>query len=113
MKQPIYNPDYPTLPILFLTICAGLFMLAIGIMSFSPVREALATGQVYSLGVVWNDTTMIKRSDSPGTYWEMMCLFGFGGAAGIGFGIWMPISIIIDYIKRNKRKKVEKLINNN
>ncbi len=110
MKTPKLSPSYPTLPILIFGVIMGLFLLVVGICNIAPVREALATGQAYTVGIILDDTTMIYRSNSPGEYWVMIGIYFLGTTAMIGFGIWMPIFVIIDYGKKLARLQREKMV---
>jgi hypothetical protein len=105
MQKPKFNPSYPTLPILILIVSSGLCLLAIGISTISTVSEDLASGRTYSLGIMLDYKAVIYRSSSPEEYWVMMCLYSIGVAAMVGFGIWMPIVVIIAYIKKLARQK--------
>ena len=105
MKKPKLNPNYPTVPVVIFGVITGLFLLSFGICNIPHVSEALATGRAYSLGIIFDNTTMIYRSNSPGAYWVMIGLYILGTAAGVGSGIWMLISMIIDYIKKLARQK--------
>ena len=107
MRKPKFNPDYPTVPVVVFGVILGLFGLAIGINGISITREALATGRTYSVGVILNDTSMIYRSSSPVAYWAMIGLYSFS-LVGIPLGIFVPISVVINYIKKLARQKKER-----
>ena len=108
MHKPPFNPSYPTIPILILIVSSGLCLLAIGVSNISTVREALATGQTYSAAIIFDDKTMIYRSESPVAYWRMIGLIAFSCAAGIGLGTSMSILVIVAYTKKLARMKREK-----
>jgi len=107
MKKPKFNPDYPTVPILIFGVIMGLGAVAMGIYAVSIVREALATGRTYSVGIILDDTTMIYRSDSPQEYWAMIGFYIIGVVAMIPLGIFVPINVTKDYIKKLSRQKKE------
>jgi Zn-dependent protease len=110
--RPKFNPNYPTTGVLILSLVAGLFLLVIGIPGISILHNELTTGQVYRVSVVFGDGTLVSRSRSPVEYWVMMVPQGIGFASAIVFGIWGPISTVIDYRKKLARQKKEKMKKN-
>ncbi|MGA2445853.1 MAG: hypothetical protein ABSG50_10550 [Opitutaceae bacterium] len=105
MKKPKFNPSFPSTPILIFVICSGLIALAVGLSNIATVREGLATGRIYSVGIIFNDNRMIYRSDSPTGYWMMIGLISFGCGAGLVLGILGTILIIKAYIEKLVRQK--------
>jgi hypothetical protein len=87
-------------------VFSGLVCLAVGVGSIATVREGLETGQVYSVGVVFNYNEMIHKSTSPVYYWIMMGIFGVGCVGGIGLGVFVPISTVRAFVKRLAREKI-------
>jgi hypothetical protein len=107
MKKPKFNPNFPSAPILIFVICAGLYLLAVGLSNISNVREGLATGRIYSVGIIFDDKRMIYKSNAPTEYWTMMGFYILSLVVSIGFGIVMPIGIVRAYIKKLARQKRE------
>lgn len=95
------------MPILIFGIVMGLFAMTVGIYTISIVREALATGRIYSVFIIMDDRTMIYRTDSPEAYWGMIGVFSSSIVLGIGIGIFAPIGTTIAYIKKLARQKKE------
>ena len=108
MRRPKFNPDYPTTPILIFLIFVGLFNLAIGIYGIFIVRDALDSGRIFTFGIILNDTTMVSRSDDPIEYWAMVSFMSLTVIGCIPIGIFVPINVTIDYIKKLARQKKEK-----
>jgi hypothetical protein len=106
--KPKLNPNFPTTRVLIFAICLGLFALAIGVSSISTVREALATGRIYSVGIIFDDKRMVCKNNSPTEYWTMVGLIMICCVGGIGFGIGVPIANIRAYIKKLARQKRER-----
>jgi hypothetical protein len=106
--KPKLNPNYPSTGVLILVICSSLVLLAIGVPGIFLIREALATGRVYSMAVVFGDGEMIYRSSAPEAYWIMMGLYIPSCVGSLGFGTCVPISTIRAYIKKLARQKRER-----
>jgi hypothetical protein len=104
-KSIILNANYPTVPVVVFGVILGLFGLAIGICGISSVHGALAAGRIYSVGIILNDTTMIYRSSSPVAYWAMISFLLVTIVVVIPLGIFVPISVVINYIKKLARQK--------
>ena len=83
--------------------------MAVGINGISIVREALATGSVYTFGIILDNTTMIYRDSSPEGYWLMIGIYMIAVVGGIGLGIFNLIGVIIAYIKKLARQRKERV----
>ena len=101
--KPKLSPNYPSTRVLIFIICAGLFLLAVGISNVSTVREGLTTGRVYSVAVVFGVNNMVYKSSSPVEYWIMMGIYSIACVGGIGFGLLTPLFNIRAYIRKLTR----------
>jgi hypothetical protein len=108
MKKPKFNPNFPSTLILIYAICLGLAMLALGVSNIPNVRDGLASGRIYSVGIILNDKSMIYRGSSPKAYWIMMGLYIFSCVACIGLGTLAPILTIKAFIQKLVRQKKER-----
>jgi len=106
--RPNLNPNYPSTRVVIFSLGVGLGLLVIGISNIFIVRDELTTGQAYRVSVVFGDGTKVSRSGSPVQYWYMVGMTSLACAGGIGGGLWVPISTVMDYRKKLARQRKER-----
>ena len=94
-NRPLVTRGSPVVPIL-----AALTMLWLSIYTFPFLMDDFRSGWIYSLGIVFDDTTKIYRSSSPAAFWIHVGFFMSGCLLMIALAIFIFVGVIIDHKRK-------------
>jgi hypothetical protein len=94
-SRPLVTRGSPVVPIL-----AALTMLGMGIYGFPFLLDNYKSGRTYSLGVTFDNTTKIYRSNSPTAFWIYTGFFMFSFVLMIALSIFTFVGVIIDHKRK-------------
>jgi hypothetical protein len=92
--KPKPNPENPSALFLIYSLFAGAALLALGVKAFFSIREAVAAGQIYSLGVRVGSMKVAYEGDQPWAFWICISVFSLCGIVAFSVGLWGTIMTI-------------------
>jgi len=99
MKHSIKRPIQSTASQI-IGVCVALIALVGSVIGGFAVIDGMTTGRVYSVALVFGDSTMVSKDSASIAYWTSMGLFSLSCVGGLIVGIGLLREVVIEHKRK-------------